>query len=45
MQITGKISLEAYWDDERFQYKKPIMNGTLVTMYGGNFYHKDKNGN
>jgi hypothetical protein len=45
MEITEKISLEDYWEDFRFQYKKPIMNGTLVTMFGDNFYHKDENGN
>lgn len=45
MKVTEKITLEQYWDDSRFQYKKPVMNGTLVTMYGDNFYHKDENGN
>lgn len=45
MQVTEKITLEDYWNDLRFQYKKPIMNGTLVTMFGDNFYHKDETGN
>jgi len=45
MKVTEKISLEEYWSDLRFQYKKPIMNGTLVNMYGDNFYHKDTNRN
>ena len=45
MKVTDKISLENYWNDSRFQYKKPIMNGTLVTMFGDNFYHKDEKGN
>lgn len=45
MRVSEKISLEEYWADARFQYKKPVMNGTLVTMYGDNFYHKDGNGN
>lgn len=43
MQIEGKITLDEYWYDERFQYKKPILNGSLVQIYGDNFYHKDKN--
>lgn len=43
MQVTEKLTFEEYWQDRRFQYKKPVMNGTLVTMYGDNFYHKDKN--
>lgn len=45
MAVEEKISLDDYWNDERFQYKKPIMNGTLVTMFGDNFYHKDQEGN
>lgn len=45
MKVTEKITLEQYWDDPRFQYKKPVMNGTLVTMYGDNFYHRDESGN
>ncbi|MFM7021334.1 MAG: hypothetical protein ACKOXB_00025 [Flavobacteriales bacterium] len=44
MKVTEKITLEQYWDDPRFQYKKPVMNGALVTMYGDNFYHRDESG-
>jgi hypothetical protein len=44
MKVTDKIPLQTYWDDSRFQYKKPVMNGTLITMFGDNFYHKDENG-
>lgn len=44
MQISEIISLEDYFYDPRFQYKKPVMNGTLVAMYGDNFYHKDQVG-
>jgi Nucleotide modification associated domain 2 len=45
MRLTDRISLESYWSDSRFQYKKPIMNGTLTTMFGDNFYYKDEFGN
>ena len=45
MQVQEKITLNEYWDDPRFQYKKPIINGSLVQMYGDNFYHQDTNGN
>jgi hypothetical protein len=44
MQISEIISLETYWDDPRFQYKKPVMNGSLVAMFGDNFYHKSEDG-
>ena len=45
MKVEERISLEDYYSDKRFQYKKPVMNGTLLTMFGDNFYHKDKKGN
>lgn len=41
MKLEEKISFDQYWVDERFQYKKPIPNGSLVQMYGDNFYHSD----
>ncbi len=44
MKVKERISFEDYWVDERFQYKKPIMNGMLVNMFGDNFYHKNENG-
>jgi hypothetical protein len=45
MKVTDRISFEEYWTDKRFQYKKPIMNGSLVGMFGDNFYRKNANGN
>lgn len=44
MKVTEKVTLEQYWEDPRFQYKKPVMNGTLVTMFGDNFYHRNESG-
>ncbi|SFW11732.1 Nmad2 family putative nucleotide modification protein [Chitinophaga sancti] len=41
MQVEEKIEMEKYWDDPRFQYKKPVINGSLVQMYGDNFYYRD----
>src|SRR5690554_1158418 len=38
MKVSEKILIEDYWLDERFQYKKPIINGSLVSMYGDNIY-------
>lgn len=45
MQVEEKITLEKYWEDQRFQYKKPVINGSLVQMYGDNFYHRDPKSN
>jgi hypothetical protein len=39
MKVQGKLTFQEYWEDERFQYKKPKLNGSLVQMYGDNFYH------
>ena len=41
MQLEEKITLDDYWNDIRFQYKKPVINGSLMQMYGDNFYHYD----
>ncbi|MFC4477318.1 hypothetical protein [Flavobacterium chungangensis] len=45
MKVEEILSYEKYWSDIRFAYKKPILNGSLVTVYGDNIYHKDNNGN
>lgn len=45
MKVEEIITFEQYWVDERFQYKKPTLNGSLQTMYGDNIYYKDDNSN
>ena len=45
MKVEEILSYEKYWSDSRFGYKKPILNGSLVTIYGDNIYHKDSKGN
>ena len=42
MKVEEKITFEEYWNDRRFRFKRPIVNGSLVQMYGDNFYHKDE---
>jgi len=39
MIVEEKISFNQYWNDTRFQYKKPVMNGSIVQMMGDNIYH------
>lgn len=41
MCLEEKITFNEYWEDNRFQLKKPVINGSLVQMYGDNFYHQD----
>lgn len=45
MKVTQKITYNEYWDSPVFQYKKPVLNGSLKQMYGDNIYHKDDNNN
>lgn len=45
MKVEEKLTFNDYWNDIRFQYKKPIVNGSLLQMYGDNFYHQDERGN
>lgn len=40
MQVTGKMSFNEYYNSPDFQYKKPVMNGSLKKMYGDNIYHQ-----
>lgn len=44
MKVTEKMSFQQYWEDDRFQLKKPCRNGSLMKMVGDNIYHKDESG-
>ena len=44
MQVSEKLTFDQYWVDERFQIKKPIMNGSFKQMYGDNIYHTSEDG-
>jgi hypothetical protein len=41
MKVSEKISFEDYWNDKRFERKKPIMNGSLKQIHGDNIYYKE----
>lgn len=41
MQVSEKLTFNSYWNDSRFQCKKPVMNGSLKQMYGDNIYYYD----
>ena len=38
MKVTEKLTFNEYWIDERFQDKKPLLNGSLMQAYGDNIY-------
>ena len=41
MRVDEIITFDDYWKDERFECKKPVLNGMLVQLYGDNVYHTD----
>jgi hypothetical protein len=41
MKVTEKISFQDYWDDFRFEIKKPCRNGSQAKMLGDNIYHRN----
>lgn len=41
MKVTHKITYDEYWHSPAYTSKKPIMNGSLKTMYGDNIYYFD----
>ena len=43
LRVSEVLNLNSYWHDPRFEYKRPVMGGTLATMFGDNFYHLDEN--
>lgn len=44
MQITETMSFNEYWNDPRFQDKKPSLHGSKKQAFGDNIYHKTNNG-
>ena len=41
MKVNEILDFNAYWNDSRFQDKRPIVNGSLKQLYGDNIYHKE----
>lgn len=44
MKVTEKMNTQNYWEDSRFNRKKPARNGSLKQMNGDNIYHKNSEG-
>lgn len=42
MKVTEKMSFQEYWNDKRFELKKPCRNGSFLKMVGDNIYHHDE---
>lgn len=39
MKVEQIISFDEYWDNPQYVCKRPVINGTLIQMYGDNAYH------
>jgi hypothetical protein len=43
-RVSGKCSFQQYWDDPRFEPKKPYFGGSVSRGYGDNIYHRAAGG-
>ncbi|MCC8488134.1 hypothetical protein VDF13_06855 [Xanthomonas campestris pv. raphani] len=40
MKVAEALSFDEYWNDPRFEVKRPVLNGSLKRAYGDNIYHR-----
>lgn len=43
MKVQEILTFDEYWNDSRFEIKKPRLNGSLMVMYGDNFVKPPEN--
>lgn len=41
MQVSEVMSFDDYWNDPRFNAKRPNLHGSLKQLYGDNIYHRN----
>ena len=44
MQVSEVLSFDLYYNDQRFEKKRPIISGTWQQRCGDNMYNKDRTG-
>jgi Nucleotide modification associated domain 2 len=44
MRVTETMTFEQYWNDQRFQQKKPNIRGSKKQAFGDNIYFRDRTG-
>lgn len=42
MRVAEKVTFDEYWEDERFQRKKPAFTAGKAHAYGDNIYYQDQ---
>ncbi len=40
-QVSEVMNFDDYWNDPRFLIKRPVLNGSLMQVYGDNIYHRE----
>ncbi len=40
MQVTDTLTFDAYWDHPEYRCKRPVRNGSRMTIMGDNIYHR-----
>jgi hypothetical protein len=40
MQVTDTLTFDAYWNDPEYHCKRPVRNGSRVTIMGDNIYYR-----
>lgn len=44
MRVDEILTYDSYWNDPRFQFKKPSRSGSVKQLFGDNIYHRDATG-
>lgn len=44
MRVDEISNFDRYWKDDRFQIKKPVINGSHIKFHGDNIYHRGDDG-
>ena len=45
MKVTEKLTFNEYWNDDRFNRKKPNLRSSRMVAFGDNIYHKPDGSN
>ena len=44
MRVAERLTFDEYWNDERFERKKPVFTAGKARAYGDNIYHQNEPG-
>src|SRR6056297_2740084 len=41
MEVSDKLTFQEYWEDPQFLCKRPVRNGSKMSLVGDNIYHRE----